>query len=700
MRIMIYNDAARHTQALTSLLIPTFMILAAGAGADDAVLEDPVLGDPVLGDPVPGDPAEWEKPASHPAYATVADDPPPPTDDRGYDVQHYDLDLEIDPEGATIVGSVTVTLQVLRDGLDSIHLDLVPELSADSLIWNAQPLDFDHTGDELVATLPTPQAASTITHLTVLYHGSPPVHGPIAGGLMFKRHGNTPSDPVGDGPIVANVSQPWSAHAWWPCKDHPADKALAAIAVTVPDSLVVVSNGNLQSVVTVRPGWHRFQWRTQLPIATYLVGVAVSNYESWEEDCAGQAGLVNLTYHVFPVDRAVAEVNFAPTCAMLQFLEDLLGPYPFTSEKYAQIEFKWLGAMENQTMTGLPQYLVSDPVNPRPKVLVHELAHHWFGNLVTPARWRDIWLNEGFARYCEALWAEHDEGREAFLAYMQLRGPVRHPDLFVGEGILADPDPILPNLLIYDKGAWVLHMLRNYVGDENFFDLVHTYITDPDLSYGNITTDEFMALTSRVAGQDLAPILDPWLYTDAVPELSYELRQVPAPDQACTRITLNVAQLQSTLFHLALPVHITTPHGVQIEKAYLTTDQDFFTWTVPGPVTSLALDPEGWLLFRDSGSPPLTLRSQTPAPNPVTADGTLVAFSLATSQQVVCSVYDLRGRRLGRWDLGVLPATTDRPAEWFWTSRDGQGRLLPSGVYWLEIVAGAARNMHKVTLVR
>lgn len=670
-------------KSLTSLAVG-WLLVATGAAA--------------AGSDQPTDPTQWEKPALHPA--SVREDLPPPADDRGYDVLHYDLDLEIDPDAETVTGTVTVTLQVLRDDLSSVHLDLVPDLSADSLSWHGQALEFSHVGDTLLVSLPAPQPVAARVVLAVHYHGAPQIHGVLNGGLLFGRHGNSQADPLGDGPIVASVSQPWSAHSWWPCKDHPADKAPAAIAVTVPDSLEAVSNGNLQSVVTTRPGWHRFQWITNLPIATYLVAVAISNYDSWQDDCPGLAARVDLSYHVFPGDRAAAEVNFAPTCAMLQFLEDLLGPYPFSSEKYAQVEFKWLGAMENQTMTGLPQYLVSDPVHPRPKVLVHELAHHWFGNLISPARWQDIWLSEGFARYCEALWTEHDEGREAFLAYMQLRGPERHPDLFVGEGILADPDPILPNLLIYDKGAWVLHMLRNHLGDELFFDLLRAYATDPDLSFGNVTTAEFVALISAVAGQDLMPFLAPWLFSDAVPELAYELHHHPAPDSSRERITFAVDQLQETPFHLALPVHITTPHGVQVEKAYLGEPSGFFAWTVPGPVSSVTLDPEGWVLFRSQASPPATLRSLLPAPNPVTADGTLVAFTLASSSRVVCSVYDVRGRRLGQWDLGELPASGDQPAEWFWTGRDGQGRFLPSGVYWLEIVAGAARNLHKVTLIR
>jgi len=283
---------------------------------------------------------------------------------------------------------------------------------------------------------------------------------------------------------------------------------------------------------------------------------------------------------------------------------------------------------------------------------------------------------------------------------MQLRGPERHPELFQGEGILADPDPILPNLLIYDKGAWVLHMLRNYLGDVTFFDLLQAYATDPNLSYGNITTEEFVAFASAAAGMDLSPVLAPWLYSDTVPELSCRVRQFPATDTAFVRVTLAVDQLQENLFTLALPVHITTPYGTQVQKAYLDMPSGFFAWTVPGPVDTVAVDPEGWVLFRHAGAPPASLRSLRPAPNPVSAEGTLIAFTLARSSRVVCSVYDVRGRRLGQWDLGIRPATSSEPEQWFWSGRDGAGRLLPAGVYWLEIAAEGSRNVHKITLLR
>ena len=155
-------------------------------------------------------------------------------------------------------------------------------------------------------------------------------------------------------------------------------------------------------------------------------------------------------------------------CIRDSFLTGRLGPYPFAGEKYAQVEVIWGGAMEHTTATSIGQFMYTGDRRFE-QVVLHELAHQWFGDSLTPAGWQDIWLNEGFATYAEALWLEHSEGPAARDDFLQLIGPGRHPALFAGEGTLAEPSPVLPNTLVYDKGAWVLHMLRGIIGDEAFF---------------------------------------------------------------------------------------------------------------------------------------------------------------------------------------------------------------------------------------
>jgi aminopeptidase N len=653
----------------------------------------------------PTDPAVWEKPPAAlleaaPDASRAANDLPE-AGSRGYDVLDYDLDLAIDVGARRVRGVVAITLRAAGGDLDTTRLDLYPELAVDSLLWNGVPAPFRRDGARLLVTLPTSLADGATGILRIVYGGAPPQGvPPFNAGLMFRRHGDETPDPSDDAPIVANVSEPAAAHSWWPCKDDPSDKATATIAVTVPDSLSVVSNGALVAETTPAPGLLRSVWRERHPIATYLVSIAVSNYVRWTETCPGAAGEVPLSFHVFPQDEAGARIAFAPTCEMLRFLEELAGPYPFTDEKYAQAGIRWGGAMENQTATSLGQFVFAG--DGHPSVVLHELAHQWFGNLVTPSRWSDIWLNEGFARYAEALWIERTRGRAAYFAEMQHLGPQRHPELFTTDGILTDPAPILPNLLVYDKGAWVLHLMRWQMGDAPFFRFVRAWTTDPARAYGNATTADLVAAASAAAGADLAPFLTPWLDTAAVPELAWQATAQPLAGGR-TRLTLRLAQRQATLFTLDVPLRVLTDAGSRDLRAPLRGRGGEYTWTLDGrladPRRDLVIDPDGWLLWRAVDGPAFVpaVAILGQAPSPARSDGAEFTFSLRAPGRVTARLYDARGRRVGAWDLGDHPADSSR---WTWPGLDGTGRPLPAAVYWLELATDDGRATRKVTVLR
>ncbi len=657
------------------------------------------------GTPGPFHPALRERPPLLPdgPLPAAADEPVPPAGDRGYDVRHYDLDLTIDVGDAAVAGTVGVDLRALAAPLTRVRLDLVDDLTVTAVAWAAggaaaAPASWTHAGDSLVVDLPEPLPPAAPGRLEIAYGGRPPPHGPFRAGLMFRQYDGAP--------IVASMSEPSSAHAWWPCKDHPSDKATADLAFTVPDtlpwSLTAVSNGRLRRESVPRPGWRRFEWTESWPIATYLVSVAVGDFVAWQEDCASPSGTVPLFYHVFPVKEVAARHDLAPTCEMIGFLEGLAGPYPFAGEKYAQATISWGGAMENQTATSLGAFMLTGDGRYE-ALFAHELAHQWFGDALSPARWRDIWLNEGFARYCEALWAEHRGGREAYLARMRsLRDPISHPDLFAGEGTLADPDPILPNLLVYDKGAWVLHMLRGWLGDGTFFDLLRSWAADPGRRHANVTTEDFVDHVAAAVGPDAVAFLTPWLRTDAVPQLAWTARVSRLPGGG-SEVRLQARQLQRTLFLLPLPVHLRTAGGDLVRQAVLRSWSGSFTWRVAGEVDSVLVDPQEWLLLRQAEAPPPRLAVTAVRPNPVGADGALVEFGLREPAHLTVRLHDARGRRLGAWDLGRLePAPAEDPQPtWRFAGRAPDGRPLPAGVYWLEArAAEGGRAVARLVLVR
>jgi len=650
-------------------------------------------------------PVEWL--SRNPGEAPVATDeefPPPPDGDRGYDVLSYDLDIQLFPTTWSLAGKVDIGLIALAAGVTRVRLDLVNDLTCDAVNFRGREAVFTHQGDSLVVTFDTPLATVPAETLTISWHGRPLPHGNFHSGLMFRSHDSgTPHDPTDDMPIVANQNQPWSAHSWWPCKDHPSDKALASLTVTVPEPLQVISNGTLLWENTPGPGLRRFAWREEYPIATYLVSVAATNYTSWSEDCHVAAGdPVRLDFHVFPQDRSAAEIELAPTCDMMDFMTMLAGPYPFTGEKYAQVEFKWFGSMEHQTATSLsPIVLAGD--GRFELVVIHELAHQWFGDSLTPSVWADIWLNEGFARYCEALWIEHAYGVPEYQEYMRKIGPVRHPDMFVNDGVLIDPDPILPNTLIYDKGAWVLHMLRMLIGDVAFFDFLADYATAPELVLSSVVLDDMIGFAETAAGHELDGFFEPWLETSAVPVVSASISRGNV-GLAGSRVRIQFIQHQSPLFEMAVPVVIHTACGIQRELPVLSRGSETFTWQADCRVDSVSVDPDGMVLMKSVASPPPVLQVVGPWPSPVPATGAEFRLYLTSSRKVTVKTYDARGRLLNEQDLGPLGVTgplndpDSIPHVWPWTAANG-GTREPSGVFWLEFDAAGARSVKKLTLI-
>jgi len=610
--------------------------------------------------------------------------------DRGYDVEAYELDLRLDPSAERVDGRVSVVLTVTDAGLDSLRLDLVPELAVAAVRRDGAPVPFVHDGARLSVPLAAPAVRCS---LAIDYGGEPPRHGELFMGLVFRDRGPSPAEPRG--PVVFNVSQPSSSHAWWPCKDHPGDKARIRLALTVPDTLTAVANGRRTADADLGDGWRRTVWESAYPMPPYLVGLAVADFVETAADCPGREAVVPLTTHVWPEHAEAAAVFYEPTCAMLQWLEDLAGPWPFPGERYGQMSVKWGGAMEHQTSTSFGAGLITADGQYR-NVIVHELAHQWFGDLLTPREWSDIWLNEGFARYAEALWAEREGGPEALRAFMERIGPIRHPDLFTDERPLTDPSPIL-SLLVYDKGAWVLHMLRGELGEAGFRDFLRDYAGTTGGAPGHVASDDVIAAASRAAGRDMAAWFRPWLETSAVPELGWSWREEPGAGGP--RGVLTVTQLGDELFDLRVPVLAvaggdSVRFGVRLDGRRTETD-------VPWPAApqTVVLDPDGALLLSAGPAPEPALSLLPPHPNPAAGGDVELRYAVRRPGPVRLELHDARGRRLHGWSLGEH-AAADTPYVWHWDGRDAAGRDLPAGVYWFVLSLPGTRSVERVTLLR
>ena len=393
----------------------------------------------------------------------------------------------------------------------------------------------------------------SVDSLTVHFTKELPLRGE---GLSLWYQVNEPGSE--SGPVISSFSQPELARTWWPCKDRPDDKAPITVILNTPAGLEAVSHGLLMRSTAEDDGTVTRVWRERHPVPTYLVSVAVSDYVHIQETCpTDSSGVVPLHHYVFPMDEAKARADFAPTCGMMVHLESLFGPYPFADEKYGHAEFLNLasGAMEHTTLTSYGRGLITGS-NAYDWVVLHELAHQWFGDAITPADWADIWLNEGFATYAEALWQERLNGFEGDRGYLWWMARLRPETDWIGATQVYDSFPILSRV-VYDKGAWILHMLRGRIGDEDFFDLLYDWASDPNRLHGNAVTADFIALAEQVSGQPLTGFFEPWLHADTVPHISMTHVVEAGPGGPDTHLTVRLRDLSGVRFDNVYPLRVT-----------------------------------------------------------------------------------------------------------------------------------------------
>ena len=422
------------------------------------------------------------------------------------DIKFYELNLDINFNSSRIRGSVTVNGVIGNIYPDFIELDFYDNMTVDSILQNNIPILYLHENDML--KIPISDITiddENLFSLTIFYQGTPDHCG--AGGFKFDEHQN-----IGH---VWTLSEAYCARSWWPCKDDPSDKADSVniiISVPLEPAYIVASNGLLSST-TINSNKKTYFWKERYPITTYLVSLAIYPYTKWVDQYVSpiSSDTMLIEHYVFPDRYEASYPNYSLTKDMLSFFSELFGEYPFISEKYGHADFTWGGGMEHQTLSSMGSFSQN--------LMVHELGHSWWGNLITCKTFNDIWLNEGFARYCQALWAEHMYGREAYFDFMNNHA-------YYGAGTIYVENPssnsqIFSAGLSYNKASWVLHMLRHKVGETMFFDILKTYASNDSLSYNAASTSDFQKVCEDISGLDLEQFFQQWIYGEKYPK--YEL---------------------------------------------------------------------------------------------------------------------------------------------------------------------------------
>jgi aminopeptidase N len=511
-------------------------------------------------------------------------------------------------------------------------------------------------------------------------------------GLWLETHGPQ------DAPIFASLSQVGYAKYWWPTKDRPDDKIeRLVLRYTVRDGMTAAAPGLLQNVAPAEPGWVTYEWLHTYPIATYLVSVAVSNYVQWTEECLTDLGTdMDVLNFVYPEDDDISRVDLGRTCEMIDLCEDWFGVYPFASEKYGHAEFDWGGAMEHQTCTSMGSGFFNG-LGTAWNIVMHELAHQWFGDSLTPRVWADIWLNEGFATYSEALWYEYEDG---FAGYKDFLDRGRDPLDWQGQGPVYDPVPVFPGRIIYDKGAWILHMLRGRLNDDDvFFELLRDWAQQGGRPLSTVITDEFIAHCEQYAGEDLDDFFWPYLTTDRVPQLRLQYTVAEGGADPDT-VRIDLRQTQSPHFDNIYPIHLDLGDSELVTRLRLASSAASATVILASADQSLenvALDPLHWVLWQGSTEAPGPVGLTNVYPNPSLDDWVVFEYQLAAAATVEVAVYDVRGRRAFYQNLGqVVPEAGGNTFAW---DTVGDGGAVASGTYWAAITADGQRTVRKFTVI-
>ena len=509
-----------------------------------------------------------------------------------YDVKHYNLSISFDVLNKTFRGKVIIRAQVIRP-LDEFVLSASDEtLTIDSVRYEDAALPYIHEGDHLVARFESTIERQKIVEITIYYRGISKFHGQYeSGGVSFNL--------VKGLGRIATSSEPTFSRTWWPCKDVPDDKATATINVTVPANLTAVSNGiltNTQRGINTTT----YRWETRYPTPPYLIAVSAAKYRQFTEMYNGLDGKqMKIYYYVFPEDYDRAKYDFENTRGMINFLAKTFCEYPFMDEKLGFVEVMGNITMENQTICSIEQRLITGN-RQFELTYFHELAHHWWGDLISPINWQHTWLNEGFATYAEALYVEHTRGADAYRRYMDNMMAVRmgqYAGSVFGRTDTVFWDAFAPR--VYNKGAIILHMLRGTVGDSAFFTIMRNYIKNPELRYGNARSEDFIRECEAVYHHDLRWFFNQWVfaYTDSIdrPDIEYSWKDSPGSPMNTVTLTLEQKTAQKLLYKIPFTIRLTTKNSTHSFLVIDSLATQTFTFPIPDKTQHVEIDRENWI---------------------------------------------------------------------------------------------------------
>lgn len=511
------------------------------------------------------------------------------------DILNYTFAIALSDATDEIRCQVTVDLRFKEKDVRQLRLDLIQAAAAlgnkgmtvTGVVSGGKELAFTHQNDELLISFGTGSEANQRSQVTISYHGIP------AQGLHIGEN------KYGDRSFFSD-NWPDRARHWLATVDHPYDKATCEFIVTAPARYQVVSNGLKKEETNLDNGLKRTHWKQSVPIASWLYVLGVAEFAvQYVDEFEGKS----IQTWVFKQDRDAGFYDFAvPTRQVLEFYSSYVGPYSY--EKLANIQSNSVsGGMEAASAIFYSSDAVTGDRSLRWRnVVIHEIAHQWFGNAVTEYDWDDVWLSEGFATYFTLLFIEHAYGRDAFLEGLRSSQKSvdafheKNPDYTIVHTNLADMSQVTSSQT-YQKGSWVLHMLRGVVGTGVFWEGIRAYYRE--FKDGNATTADFQRVMEEVSGKDLGVFFRQWLYQPGALELEGHWRY----DAQAGRVVVELTQAQpgARLFDMPIELEITHRDGSRsLERIRIAEKVNRFEIRVDSEPGHIALDPNLWVLMQAS----------------------------------------------------------------------------------------------------
>lgn len=514
-----------------------------------------------------------------------------------FDAQHYVIRANFDRANKKVIGDTTISLKPLDNGFATVELDAT-DLDFQSVKIEPSGIELKHktSPGKVALTLDKVYSKGELVTIRLKYTATPKK------GVYFVAGQNDSRGIEIHSSQIWTQGEPDEARHWFPSFDFPSDKATIEQYITAEKGETVVGNGELIEKIQNSDGSETWHYKMPVPLPVYLVSFVVGKYVKLEDKYKN----IPLGYYIYPGREQTARNAYSDTAAMMKYFEEQTGvDFPYNKYDQTVVAGFEFGGMENITATTMADTVIflADTEFGRGEVLdlvSHELAHSWFGNLVTCRNWAELWLNEGFATYMEAVFREHKYGREEYLRKVRMDAV----EFIIDDSINRKRHPLY-NLradkvselfdnasTTYHKGGAVIHTLREQIGTQAFWRGVNIYLNRH--KFGSVETTDLRRAMEEASGENLGWFFDQWVYSGGLPKLS--IQQIyNAKAKTLTLVTMQTQKpdvITPAVFRLPLEIVIENSGARKAEELEITKRRQIFTFKVTAKPTGLVVDPE------------------------------------------------------------------------------------------------------------